>query len=508
MNDKTAIIDLGSNSARVIIMQLFEDGSYKMIDQGKAVVLLSEGMAADLNLRSTAMARAIEVLKLFKKLIESHKVEKVFAIATAAVRNSRNGGQFLNLVKSETGFDFTIISGAEESYYDYLGVINTIDIKDCVIVDTGGGSTEIVLVKNRRVSHAISLPYGAVVLTEKFLTSGDESKLGLKAAETFIRGKIRALKWLDAAKGLPVIGLGGSIRNLAKIHKNTNGFIIDGLHNYRIPAVDVGIIYDKISGLKVNDRKKLLGLSKDRASIIAGGLVPVSLIMEYIASEQLIISGSGLREGVFYKNFHLACGMEREIVDDVLEHSLLNTMMKYESNIPHGRQVQMLALSMFDQLKDLHGLDDRYRRQLYVGSLLHDIGLYVDYYNHHNHGFYLATNSGINGLSHRDQLICGYIIALHRNEDFNKSWKDYSLYMDQNDYEAIRKLGMFVRISEALDRNEYGHVEKIQCTVEQDQIKIILSARRVADLEIAAANLSGKAFKKVFGKKLVFESKV
>ncbi len=501
-NGKVAIIDLGSNSIRMIVMKIAENGAYRMIDQAKDSARLSEGMSSTDRLGGPSMDRATETLGLFRKLIDSHQAEHVVALATAAVRNASNGGAFLERVRKETGLEFTVATGEQESYFDYLGVINTLDVRDCLILDTGGGSTEIVQVADRRLANAVSIPYGAVVLTEGFLNGGNPSRSDLKKTEEFLAIRIREIPWLRNLRGTTVVGLGGSIRNLAKIHRNQKGFDQFGLHNYAVGAADVAAGYERLSGLRTDERRKIQGLGKDRADIILGGLVPLKAVMEMTRAERLLICGHGLRDGVFFDRFHERLGMDDAVVDDVLEHSLLNTMRIYEANIPHGNHVRDLSLAMFDQLRELHGLGDAHRRLLTVGALLHDIGLYVGYYDHHAHGFYLALHSEIDGLSHRELVQSAFVIALHRNEDFRRDWTEFPLYMDRADYEAVLRLGLMVRIAEGLDRNEYGYVDGLQCRIGKDRVDLVLSTKRIADVEIATARLAAKEFRKRFGRDL------
>ena len=501
-NGKVAIIDLGSNSIRMIVMKISENGAYRMIDQAKDSARLSAGMADEDRLGRPAMERALETLGLFRKLIDSHQVERVLGIATAAVRNSSNGKAFLERVRLETGLEFTVVSGEKESYYDYLGVINTLDVRDCLILDTGGGSTEIVQVENRRLVNAVSIPYGAVVLTEGLLKGGDPTRADLKRTEVFLAARVQEIPWLRNLRGTTIVGLGGSIRNLAKIHRNQKGFDQFGLHNYAVGAADVEATYELITSLRTEDRRKIQGIGKDRADIIVGGLIPLKAVMDWTRAERLLIGGHGLRDGVFFDGFHEECGMKNAVVEDVLEHSLLNTMRIYEANIPHANHVRELSLAMFDQLRELHGLNDTHRRLLSVGALLHDIGLYVGYYDHHAHGFYLALHSEIDGLSHRELIQSAFVIALHRNEDFKRDWTEFGLYMDRTDYEAVLRLGLLVRIAEGLDRNEYGYVEGLQCRVGKHSVEMVLATQRIADVEIASARLAEKEFKKRFGKDL------
>ncbi len=502
MEGKLAIIDLGSNSVRMIIMKIFDNGSYKMIDQAKEMVRLSEGMSEDGMLQPVAVERTVEALKLFRKLIEYYGVPRTIAVATAGVRNAANGQEFVRKVADETGFEFDVIPGEMEAYYDYLGVINTIDVDNCVIIDIGGGSTEIIRVEKRRLRNSVSIPFGAVNMTEKFMGKGETEHDKLEKLEKMIRDKLRGLGWLDDAAGLPVVGLGGSVRTVAKINKRAKGYFIEGLHNYIMEPAEVQEVYRKVTEAKISERKEMPGLQKDRADIISGGLVPLKVLMEYIDSKMLVVSGNGLREGVFFKQYLERLGFKDEIVSNVLQHSIFNTLKKYDVGIQHSYHIRKLSLEMYDQLQEMHGLGRNYRKLLEVGALLHDIGLYLDYYNHHSHGFYLALNSGINGISNKELVISAFIIGMHRSESLKKDWNEYKLYITKSDYEAIKKLSQFVKIAEELDRNEYGSVEAMHCRLKGDDVNITLVSKRAGDPGSALSLKCEKDFKKVFGMNL------
>lgn len=502
MHSKIAIIDLGSNSIRMIIMKIYEDGSYKMIDQAKEMVRLSEGMGEEMSLKPLAIKRTLYVLKLFKKLIEVHQTDKIFTVATAAVRNASNQRFFLDKVKLETGFDFEVITGEMEAYYDYLGVVNTIDIEDCVIIDIGGASTELIWVEKRRRKEAVSLPYGSVILSEKFLDKDVITPEKLQKLEQFMEKQYNQVKWLKHAAGLPIVGLGGSIRSLAKIDKKKIGFPLESLHNYQMEGREVTYAYERVIKAGLEERKNIPGIGKERADIIVGGLAPIKTLMNYLKTEKLIVSGNGLREGVFFRHYLKALSDGDEIIEDVLFHSVENNLKNYEVNIEHCFHVQKIALSIFDQTKTMHGMGAWERKLLSVGSLLHDIGMYVDYYNHHKHGFYLTLNSRLNGLRNRELVMCAFIVAMHRNEEFKEEWKDYNMLIDKHDYDTVKRLSWFARVAEKLDRSEYGSVGDVVCYLTEESLQIMLKSNSTAELEIAAAMKSEKHFEKMFHKKL------
>ncbi len=505
LSKKFAIIDLGSNSVRMIIMQIFEDGTYKMIDQVKEMVRLSEGMGEDNILKPKPIERTVYTLKLFKKLIKSYEIKDIYCVATAAVRVASNKDDFLQKVKDETGFKFDVITGKQEAYYDYLGVINSIDINDCLIVDIGGASTEMVLVKNRQPQEIISFPFGAVLLTDKFLSHKDISKKELNGLESFLVEEFNSIKWLKKLKGIPIVGLGGTIRTIAKIDKHKIKFPLQSLHNYQINKEEVFYAYDKLSNTKLKDRKRIKGVGKERADIIVGGLAPIKCLIELIDCNKFIISGNGLREGVFYENYMKERGSKNLVIDDVLEHSIKNILKMYDVNIMHSYQVQKLALLMFDQMKKLHNLNDSYRKLLKIGATIHDIGMYVDYYNHHKHGFYLALNSRIYGLNNRELVICAYLVGMHRDKSFKENYKKYNMLIDKEDYKAIKYLSIFIKIAEKFDRSEYSHINNLKVEILDKKVLVGLVSDNNPELETTAALKFKKDFKKLFNKNLVIK---
>jgi len=500
---KIAVIDMGSNTMRMLVMKIYSDQSFKMIDEVKEMVRLSEGMGDKKIIQPDPIKRTLHVLKLFKTIIEAHKVDEVMAVTTAAVRNSNNKDEFLQKIKEEVGMDFNVISGEQEAYYGYLGVINTVDVKNCVIIDIGGGSTEISLVVNKRLKQSVSLPYGAIVLTEQFLGKYPVSQGKLAALEAYMLNGLKGITWLNEAKGLPVVGLGGTIRTLAKVNKSKVGFPLGNLHNYQLDYKAVSCVYNEITSKDLEEIIKIPGVKKERVDIITAGLVPVKMLMEYLGSNSLLISGNGVREGIFYEHYLKEINYKGAQLDDVLEHSVTNILKNYYINIQHSQHVRMLALEIFDQTQLIHRFDESYRKLLSTASLLHDIGSYIDYYNHHKHGFYLTLNSKINGLTSKEKLLCAFLVGFHRDADFKEDWKKYNMIIKKEDYNDIKKLSIFLKIAEKLDRSEYTIVENVECDITKKAVAIKVITESNPNLEIEAALKYKKDFLKAFKKELI-----
>ena len=300
MEKRTAIIDVGSTSIRIIIMLISRNGAYRMLDQAKEHVRLSYGLSRNNLLQQEKMAEAIEAIKLFKTLAGAHKVERIIAVATAAVRTASNGQHFVQAVFAETGIKVEIIDGQREAYLDCISAANTIARDNYILIDTGGGSTELALVKGRRAIFVESLPLGSMNLTERFPVSNKED---LKRLNRHIDQTLSTVNSLSAGKGLPIVAVGGSARTLAKIDKHKLRHPLEGLHNYILKKKDCLDIYHHLASLSEERRQKVQGLDRKRSDIIVGGLAPLMGLMRFCETKEICINGNGIREGLFFEYY-------------------------------------------------------------------------------------------------------------------------------------------------------------------------------------------------------------
>lgn len=294
MSYNFAVIDLGSNSVRMSVNALEEDGSWHVIEKLRSTVRLSEGMTNDNFLKEEAMCRVIDAIKEFTKIAKNYKCASIAAVATAALRRAANKELFLSRVKEQAEIEFQIISGVEEAYYSYLAVKETVGITDGVIYDTGGGSTEIVLVKNGEVKHSISLPLGAVMMTEQM------SKKSQMHLYKYVSSYIGGIDWLDECEGLPLYGIGGSARAMAMLYKKEY-LSPDKVDGIKIPYHAVAKIYQSIFETPVEKRKDIRGMDVSRADIILAGLTPVKVLMDMTGSGTVCVCAAGVKEGVFFR---------------------------------------------------------------------------------------------------------------------------------------------------------------------------------------------------------------
>ncbi|MDR1703039.1 MAG: Ppx/GppA family phosphatase [Sporomusaceae bacterium] len=507
MTERVGIIDLGSNSARLIIVNIYANGAYNLVYHQKESVRLGEGLGESKRalLNPKAVQRAIETLNTFAHMCQVIKVDKILPVATAAVRGAEDGAEFIALLKEKTGISFRVINGLEEARLGYLGVMNTIDVQDALLFDLGGASTEITLVRGREMLESVSLPIGAVNMTEKFKAADSLSHSALTSLVNHITAQLTQLPWLKNID-LPVVGIGGTARNIAKIDKRLKDYPFDKIHNYRLGKMAVDEIWKTLIKTDLKERKKIAGLNRDRADIILAGVTIIKAILDISGGADLIVSGAGVREGIFYTHYFQNKN-ETEIIPDILNHSTWNALMFYKGgNAVHHLRVSEWAQAMFDAWQPLHQMNSRHKRLLKVAATLHDIGISIDYYEHERHSAYLVENAALYGLTHREQVLTAIVAGLHHGyaAKYMRS-KLYSDFLEPADVQAARKLSVLLALAEGLEITQTHLVKKIDPTLENGKAHLKITAPEPAAMEIRAASEHLKWFKKEFGAELVIK---
>ena len=317
--ERIAIIDLGSNTARLLLVDVKENGHFQIVDQLKEAPRLGEGMERDGFLKPQRVAETIRTLKMFKRLCDASKVDKIIAVGTAAVRKAKNQRSFLDEIQATCNLRIRVLSEEEEATLVYRGVINSMDIPRGLILEIGGGSTKIVYYNRRNMLNYATLPFGAVTLTDLFATAEDPM-VATQHVEEFFTEQLKQLPWLkDVDPETQMIGVGGSFRNLFKIRKLIKKYPLDTLHNYNIAVEDFENTYTTIRSLDVEKRKKMKGLSPARADIMPAAMAIIKAFTSYMGIENFTIGSCGLREGLMIN--HAMPITQEKPISDVLGYS-------------------------------------------------------------------------------------------------------------------------------------------------------------------------------------------
>ena len=500
--EKIGIIDLGSNSARLVIVNLFADGYFMVVDELKESVRLGQDMERDGFLKPQRVAETIKTLKMFRKLCDASGVTRIIAVATAAVRRAKNQRSFLDEIQASCGIKIRVLTAEEEAVYVYRGVINTMDVPKGIILEIGGGATKIVYYNRRNILNHTTLPFGAVTLTGLFSEDGLRPEEQAAKIEEFFTEQLKKVEWInDVDPDVQMIGVGGSFRNLFKISKMVHKYPLDTVHNYTMFTEDFMPVYDMIKVLDLDKKKKIKGLSAERADILPAALSIIKSFISFFNFEKFIMSGAGLREGIMF-NQALPITEEKPI-SDVLNYSLTTLVKYYGVDEKHVEHMVNLSIQLFKQLRVLHKFPRQYLKVLKIAATLHDCGQRIKYYNHQRHSWYMILNANLYGVSHRDIVLAAFTACCHKKEDINiLDWNRYRDILNEDDIEIVKRLGVMLRIAESLDRSMSGTIKSINCDILGDSVIMKTEVDGDAALEIRNAMAAGGEFKKSFHKNL------
>ena len=501
---RIAIIDIGSNSARLVISHIYKNGAYNMVYNQKEALRLSQKVDGQNLLTEEAFTSTIDTMRSFAHMCKIYQADKTIAVATAAIRNASNGGELVAKVAELTGIQLHIISGNTEAYISYLGVINTLDVKNGIIFDLGGGSTELILFKNRKILESVSLPLGAVNTTGMFNIRNEMPSNVYNDLNAFIMSRLSQYPWLKQ-NNLPLIGVGGTARTVAKIIQRAKKYPATKIHNYAYPVQTFRSFFNKLRLTNLEQRKKISGLSSERSDIILAGSSIISCLLEATGAKKLITSGCGLREGLFYDYYSKSNNVPL-IAKNILERSRENTLRLFESDTGHAHHITKLALAMFDGWMELHKVRKSYRRLLETAALLHDIGITINFYSHARHSAYMIQNAKLFGLTHKEQIITSAIAGWHNgvSKNYFKS-RFYKEMLTESNWKLINKLALLLALAESLDYSEMRMVHTLTPSFNKKNAVLTVHAEHMPTIEMHQLQDHLSWFKKTMGVELKVE---
>ncbi len=496
--ERIAIIDIGSNSARLVITETYTTGAFNMVYNQKEALRLAQKLDKKGALTPLAFSATLDCMKNFALMCKLFKAGKVIAVGTAAMRNASNGPELAAAIKKETGISLEIISGKTEAYMSYLGVINTIPVQDALIFDLGGGSTELIMVKNRKMVNSISLPIGCVNLTSQLKLKDSLSPELLTKLRKTINSYVSKVPWLKT-NNIPLIGVGGTIRTLGKIDQKRVKYYTPKIHNYKFAVSDFKNTLKYLQGATLSERKQVAGMSADRADIIVAGGAIIKALAEKVKAQQLIVSGCGLREGLFDQ--YRSKLLNRPLLQkDILTTSTDDLMHLYNTDIKHSTLVCTYALAAFDAWRPLHKIDDSWRPLLRTAALLHDIGIRINYYSHARHSGYIIENACLFGEDHLKIVYAGIMAAWHNgvSRSYLRS-KQYKVLISPQDMNKLAKCALFIALGEALDYSQNSSLSKVSATLTKNGPALNITSPSVPTIELHQLKLLQKWFTKTMG---------
>ncbi len=501
------VIDVGSTAIRLVVAEIRPDGSWSMLDRAARPVNLGRDVFVSGVISRQTMAQSLQILSGFVEILQGWQIgrEDVHVIATSAMRDARNRDTFVDRVNLRTGFLINTIEGIEENRLTYLAVryaLRDAEVglgrSNSIILEVGGGSTELILLRRGKVVAAHSMNIGTIRIEQQLRSIfGSVDYLGQFVSENIRAAQDTLEVELKLDRIRIFVAVGGDARLAArKVGRK------EGERYWLMEKEDFDRFVHRLQGLTVDECVHRFQIPYNEAEGLAPALLVYQQFLDKTSATRLIVPDVSIREGVLLS---LASepdpAVQQEFHSQVLA-SAVTLGQKYHFDEKHARHVASLALSLFDQLREEHGLDDFSRLLLEVAALVHDIGSYVSTTGHHKHGQYLVSNSDIFGLHRDDMKIISNVVRYHRKALPTASHISY-ISLPREKRMQVSKLAALLRTADALDKGHQQRIERI--TVEKQDDQLVLSNTRHGDISVERFGLARKVnmMEEVFGLKVV-----
>lgn len=509
------MLDLGSNSFRLVVFESTASWWHRS-DEIREPVRLAAGVEADGSLGPAALHRALDVLEVFAGFLKAAQIapENVHAVGTSAIREATNRDAIVALVRERCGIEIDVIDREQEAWYGYVAAINSTTLTNGTVLDIGGGSMQLTAVADRRAIHASSWLLGALRTTATFLPpGGPATRAQIRRLRDHALREFSREPWLGST-GNRLVGIGGTVRNLATAALDLRGEPeVGGAQGVVVDRDTLDELIEEMRRRPSADRARLRGIKPSRADIILAGAVVISSALEACGADAFESTEYGLREGVLMAE-QLSDPATRErplvgarsvppLIDDVRRRGVENLAHRYDTGAAHIEHVTDLALSMYDQLTtaELQDPDSLERELLWAACQLHDIGMKLDYDDHHRHARYILTSSGLPGFSPGETAIIAQAARYHRRG--NPTPGIFAPLLSPGDTSRLMRITTLLRLSEGLERGRDGAVHGVRVTSDQTgEVRLGLLAAGEAQVPRWAAARETELFERAYGTSL------
>lgn len=471
-----AVIDIGSNSIRMLIYRINEDKSFFAIHKEKRSTKLGKHIENN-KLTEVGIYLTISTLKAFKVLCNNYNVQEIHVFATEAIRKSENNDFILKKVYRETGLNIKILSGEEEAYLGFLAVSSSIEHNNYLLLDLGGASLEITHVENNIMKNTISLPLGSIPLTYNFnnlMTKDDKINL-----INYLINKFSDIPWLKSCKGLPIIGIGGAIRAIGTVNKKLTSNPMEMLNNYVLTSNDLKNIYSILENHSFNEHHILNVLTKSRADIFIAPLATILFLMNYISCKELVVGDFDIKDGFIANEIFKGKPI------NILNYSIKNITHRNKLNYYNNLKVYNLSNEIYLTL----GNEKKYNKLLFASSMLYSIGEKISITPNADYCFHSIIYSNINGLSHKEIMMTATICALVWDMNYIIPL-DYQRFLSKKDMLCCKQLALILYISDTLIKFSNKNNESILMNLMNDSLLIYLPSNELNCFEYIQNKIS------------------
>lgn len=503
-----AAVDIGSNSVRLKIAKVVR-GRLENLHQDREVTRLGESVFASGALDPQAMAYTLRVLRRFHRAVQTHAADRVRVVATSALRDARNSRAFLDWVRTATGWKVEVISGLEEGRLIHLGVLANARIAKsrALLIDLGGGSCELTLSLAGHIDDMVSLPIGAVRLTQTFLHNDPPKRAELQQMRAVIQREVsRIKKRIIDAKLQMVIATSGTPAALSGLYAaKVRGY--DESKPHTVPQTAVASLLNELSRRNLAQRRALPGLGPRRAEIIIAGAMVFAELMELCKLRSFRYLPLGLRDGLLAQMMadYNASTAIKEQVESERHDALLAAATHYGADLQFAKRIRDLALELFRRLRSVHQLPPEYEDSLEAAAMLHEVGAYINRSGRRRHTYYVISNSEIFGYTPLQRRIIA-AIARFVGKSLPSPSNQVMRILPGIEQIHVSKAVALLRLARALDQGRRAAVGQLKVRIHSDgRVRLMLKPRASEgiDLELWAIEQEKDYFETVFGRELL-----
>jgi exopolyphosphatase / guanosine-5'-triphosphate,3'-diphosphate pyrophosphatase len=503
---RLAAIDVGTNTIRLTVAEVENDGTYRILDEEREMVRLGEHMDQTGRLSDEAMQRALAALGKMKAIADGFEVTEIRAIATSAVREASNGAAFIREVLRRHKVQIDVISGDEEAQLAFRSATRhfNLDGRSSAVVDIGGGSVEVILAAGTVIDQVHSLPLGAVRATERWVRSDPLRPKHWRAMRKEIDRTIRTAIGHPSHRAEIMVGSGGTFTALAHMSQWQREGRHGSVQGYMLTPAEVVHLLDRLREAPLDARRQIPGLSPDRADIIVAGATVISRLLKRLGTQQILVNERGLREGLLLRMISELPGRatvpQLPQASDRMEWVRLFAR-KCRANERHCEHVAKLAAQIFDGIQRRFDLPSYARDVLQAAALLHDIGYLISHSKHHKHTYHLIMHGDFPTFSPHEVELIANVARYHRRAFPRKSHPNL-VRLSRDDRRLISQLSGILRIADGLDRTHTGSVTAVQSRVLRNRTRLTIEASTAPEVERADAERKSDLFQEAFGTEL------
>lgn len=499
--EKIAVIELDYDYLRFLLVDV-EGAFFKVSDEIVENLALGEDVKKEGLISIKNVAHSLKVLKMYRKLCDTNGVTKSVCVATENFKQAKNEKSFFEEIYNNTGFNFQILSQEEQTKAIYNGVINIMDSPKGVMFNVENQSTTIIFYNRRNILKSFEINVGAVTLAEKFenekMTNSEKYKKMVDFAKKEIKKQVGD-EQVDSETLF--VGCGSSFLNLGKLARKALHYPLNLENNYEVTKQTLEQVFDFVVGLDLDKTMKLKGISTLRADALASGICIIKAIYDFFNVEKLNISSGGFKNGVIFT--YVVPQVLDKPLSEMINYSLESIKCMYEKPNNNISQVYALTVILFKQIKVLHKLPRAYVKPLKIAATLFESGKRVCLERNTDVSFNIILNSDIYSVSHKDLLLAAFASLCQDPDALNLSdWIKYKDILSDEDLDAVRKIGMIIKLADILDKSKNSVVEDINCDILGDSVILKSVVKADASFEIMLANKLNPQFKKIFKKNL------